>query len=136
MSKKTPSQDFSFKFEHHWGGERTTIQKIKGWIKKQKPPFDTILMHLFSYVELWYWEGKLKQTMATVDMEVEKIHEIWDKEHDITRNTTMEVRPSEVPHLDTLIIRNNIVERGTEESGTSVETTSTSIEIPDPWDER
>jgi hypothetical protein len=84
MSKKTPSQDFSFKFEHHWGGERTTIQKIKGWIKKQKPPFDVILMHLFSYVELWYWEGKLKQTMATVDMEVEKIHELWDKEHDLS----------------------------------------------------
>ena len=134
--KKDTFAGFQLKFEHHWGGERTTIQKIKGWIKKQKPPFDVILMHLFSYVELWYWEGKLKQTMATVDMEVEKIHELWDKEHDITRNTTMEVRPSEVPHLDTLIIRNNIVERGTEESGTSVETTSTSIEIPDPWDER
>ena len=102
MSKKTPSQDFSFKFEHHWGGERTTIQKIKGWIKKQKPPFDIILKHLFSYVELWYWEGKLKQTMATVDMEVEKIHELWDKEHDITRNTTCLLYTSPSPRDATL----------------------------------
>ena len=86
-------------------------------------------MHLFSYVELWYWEGKLKQTMATVDLEVEKIHELWDKEHDITRNTTMEVRPSEVPHLDTLIIRNNIVERGTEESSGSMAPPSTQISL-------
>ena len=100
-----------------------------------KPPLDTILMHLFSYVELWYWEGKLKQTMSDVDNQIEDLHELWDNEHSITRNTTVEVRPSEVPHLPTLILRNDIVERRTEESITSMETTSFEVEIPDPWDE-
>ena len=133
MSKKTPSQDFNYKFEHHWGGERTTIQKIKGWIKKQKPPFNTILMHLFSYIEVWYWEGKVIQTMSGVDAEVDKIHELWDKEH-ATRTTTVEERPSSVPNLPTLIIRNEVVERGTEESSGSVAPPSTKIQIPDPWD--
>jgi len=132
MSKKTPSQDFNYKFEHHWGGERTTIQKIKGWIKKQKPPFNTILMHLFSYIEVWYWEGKVVQTMAGVDAEVEKVHELWDKEHAI--RPTVEERPSEVSDLPTLSIRNPVVERGTEEPSTSVASTGATIPFPDPWD--
>ena len=42
MSEQKRSQDFHFEFEHHWGGERTQLQKIKGWIAKQKPPFNTI----------------------------------------------------------------------------------------------
>jgi len=132
MSKKTPSQDFNYKFEHHWGGERTKIQKIKGWIKKQKPPFNKILMHLFSYIEVWYWEGKVIQTMTGVDAEVDKIHELWDNEH--STKPTVEEGPSSVSDLPTLRIRNPVVERGTEESGTSVAPPSTKIQIPDPWD--
>jgi len=132
MSKKTPSQDFNYKFEHHWGGERTKIQQIKGWIKKQKPPFNKILMHLFSYIEVWYWEGKVIQTMTGVDAEVEKIHELWDNEHSI--KPTVEEGPSSVSDLPTLRIRNPVVESGTEESGTSVAPPSTKIQIPDPWD--
>ena len=65
-------------FEHTWGGEETTLQKIKKWIKKQKPPFNTILTYLFSYIEKMYWDGKVLQTMAGVDLEVKKLHEQWD----------------------------------------------------------
>ena len=132
MSKQTRSQGLSYEFEHHWGGERTKIQKIKGWIKKQKPPFNTILMYLFSYIEVWYWEGKVIQTMSGVDSEVEKVHELWDKEH--ATRPTVEEGPSSVPDLPTLTIRNPVVERGTEESGSSVAPSSTKIQIPDPWD--
>lgn len=136
MSKKIHSPDFSYKFEIVFDkNKETTLQKIKRWISKRKPPLNTILMYLFSYVELWYWEGKLKQTMSNVDSQIEDLHELWDNEHSITRNTTVEVRPSEVPHLPTLILRNNIIEERTEESSTSVETTSFKVEIPDPWDE-
>ena len=121
-----------YEFEHHWGGERTKIQKIKGWIKKQKPPFNTILMYLFSYIEVWYWEGKVIQTMSGVDAEVEKVHELWDKEH--ATRPTVEEGPSSVPDLPTLTIRNPVVERGTEESSSSVAPSSTKIQIPDPWE--
>ena len=65
-------------FEHTWGGEETTLQKIKKWIKKQKPPFNTILTYLFSYIEKMYWDGKVLQTMAGVDLEVKKLHEQWE----------------------------------------------------------
>ena len=65
-------------FEHTWGGEETTLQKIKKWIKKQKPPFNTILKYLFSYIEKWYWDGKVLETMAGVDLEVKKLHEQWE----------------------------------------------------------
>ena len=67
-------------FEHSWGGKETTLQKIKKWISKQKPPFNTILKYLFSYIEKWYWDGKVLETMAGVDLEVKKLHEQWDKD--------------------------------------------------------
>ena len=67
-------------FEHSWGGEETTLQKIKKWIKKQKPPFNTILTYLFSYIEKMYWDGKVLQTMAGVDLEVKKLHEQWEED--------------------------------------------------------
>ncbi len=67
-------------FEHSWGGEETTLQKIKKWIKKQKPPFNTILTYLFSYIEKMYWDGKVLQTMAGVDLEIKKLHEQWEED--------------------------------------------------------
>ena len=79
MSKKTRSQGFSYNFEIVFGkGKDTTLQKIKRWINKQKPPLNTILKYLFSYIEKWYWDGKVLQTMAGVDLEVKKLHEQWD----------------------------------------------------------
>ena len=38
MSEQKRSQDFHFEFEHHWGGERTQLQKIKGWIANRNHP--------------------------------------------------------------------------------------------------
>ncbi len=133
MSRKTPSQDFNFKFEHHWGGEQTTIQKIKRWISKRNPPFDTILMHLFSYVELWYWEGKLKQTMSGVDSQIEELHELWDNEHSIT--IRVEETPSGIEGLPTLSIRSPFVDKRSNESEFGVETSGTEVKVPDPWNE-
>ena len=79
MSKKTPSQGFSYNFEIVFDKEKeTTLQKIKRWINKQKPPYNTILKYLFSYIEKWYWDGKVLQTMAGVDLETKKLHEQWD----------------------------------------------------------
>jgi hypothetical protein len=135
MSKKIPFQDFSYEFEVVFDKEKeTTIQKIKRWISKRKPPLNIIFMHLFSYVEMWYWEGKLKQTMSDVDNQIEDLHELWDNEHSIKRNTAVEIEPSEVPHLPTLRIKNEVVERGSEEPISSVETTIPKNLFPDPWD--
>lgn len=112
--------------------KETTLQKIKRWIEKQKPPFNVIYRHLFSFIEKWYWEGKVIQTMSGVDAEVEKVHELWDEEDE--QRPTVEEGPSSVPHLPTLRIRNPVVERGPEESSSSMAPSSTEIQIPDPWD--
>ena len=79
MSKKTRSQGFSYNFEIVFGkGKDTTLLKIKRWINKQKPPLNTILKYLFSYIEKWYWDGKVLETMAGVDLETKKLHELWE----------------------------------------------------------
>ena len=79
MSKKTPSQGFNYKFEIVFDKKKeTTLQKIKRWISKQKPPLNIILKYLFSYIEKMYWDGKVLQTMAEVDLETKKLHEQWE----------------------------------------------------------
>ena len=79
MSKKIPSQGFNYKFEIVFDKKKeTTLQKIKRWISKQKPPLNIILKYLFSYIEKMYWDGKVLQTMAGVDLETKKLHELWE----------------------------------------------------------
>ena len=79
MSKKTPSQGFNYKFEIVFDKKKeTTLQKIKRWISKQKPPLNIILKYLFSYIEKMYWDCKVLQTMAGVDLETKKLHELWE----------------------------------------------------------
>ena len=79
MSKKTPSQGFNYKFEIVFDKKKeTTLQKIKRWISKQKPPLNIILKYLFSYLEKMYWDGKVLQTMAGVELETKKLHELWE----------------------------------------------------------
>ena len=79
MSKKTTSQGFNYKFEIVFDKKKeTTLQKIKRWISKQKPPLNIILKYLFSYIEKMYWDGKVLQTMAGVDLETKKLHELWE----------------------------------------------------------
>jgi len=105
MSEQKPSQDFHFEFEHHWGGERTQIQKIKGWIAKKQPPLRTVLEFLFSYIEQWYWEGKVIKTMTDVDTQVKELHETWDEQEEETMATTYTTEPSEVEGLDTISVK-------------------------------
>ncbi len=102
-------------FEHTWGGEETTLQKIKKWIKKQKPPFNTILTYLFSYIEKMYWDGKVLQTMAGVDLEIKKLHEQWEEDDKQFTPHTVEtgVFGEEGWSIE---ISNPIVERRTEKS--------------------
>jgi len=135
MSKKTPSQDFSFEFTVILDKEKETrLQRIKRWIEKQTPPLNLILRHLFSYVEEWYWKRKVEQTMAEVDKQTDAIQKQWEKEDELNRQPIVEEEPSGVSDLPTLSIRNPVVERRTEESGTSVAPPSTQIQIPDPWE--
>ena len=110
-------------FEHSWGGKETTLQKIKKWINKQKPPFNIILKYLFSYIEKWYWDGKVLQTMAGVDLEVKKLHEQWEEDD---RQITPHIVETGVFGDEgwSIEISNPIVERGTPTISTGMVTPS------------
>ena len=120
MSKKTPSQGFSYNFEIALGkGKDTTLLKIKRWISKQKPPLNTILKYLFSYIEKWYWDGKVLQTMAGVDLETKKLHELWEADD---RQITPHIVETGVFGDEgwSLEITNPIVERRTDSTSTGM----------------
>ena len=124
MSKKTPSQGFNYKFEIVFDKKKeTTLQKIKRWISKQKPPLNIILKYLFSYIEKMYWDGKVLQTMAGVDLETKKLHEHWEK-HD-KQSTPHIVETGVFGEKEwSLQISNPIVERRTESTSTGMVTGS------------
>jgi hypothetical protein len=126
---------YEYKFDIVFDKEKeTTLQKIKRWGEDRKPPFNVIFKYLFSFIEKWYWEGKHIQTEIEIDQQVKYIGKIWDEEDERNRQPTVEEEPSGVPHLPTLRIRAPFVERGPEESGSSMAPPSTQIQIPDPWD--
>ena len=80
MSNKTPSQDFNYKFEHHWGGEDTWYTKGKRWANKQKFPFNHLAL---GFIE-WIWEkwvdGRVDMEMASVDKQAEEIVKHWEED--------------------------------------------------------
>ena len=124
MSKKTPSQGFNYKFEIVFDKKKeTTLQKIKRWISKQKPPLNIILKYLFSYIEKMYWDGKVLQTMAGVDLETKKLHELWEADDKQITPHTVEtgVFGDEGWSIE---ITNPIVERGSSSTSTGMVTPS------------
>ena len=133
MSKKTPSQDFSYKFEHHWGGEDNWYTKGKRWANKQKFPINHLALGVLEWLREKWIEGRVEMEMASVDKQAEEIKDFWEEVENAKR-FVVEETPSSVPDLPTLTIRNPVVERGTEESSTSVASTGAKIPFPDPWD--
>jgi len=135
MSKKTHSQDFSYKFEHQWGGEDTWYTKSKRWANKQKFPINHLAL---GFIE-WLWEmwvdGKVELEMASVDKQTEEILKEWEEDAaKYYEQPTVEEEPSEVPNLPTLRIRNPVVDRGPEESGTGMASTYIAISFSKPWE--
>jgi hypothetical protein len=122
------------KFEHQWGGEDNWYTKSKRWANKQKFPVNHLTLGLIEWLYKHWVDGKVEMEMASIDKQVKYIGEIWDKEDELNQQPTVEEGPSSVPDLPTLRIRNPVVEGGTEESSGSMAPTSTSIQIPDPWD--
>lgn len=105
MSEQPPSQDLNFKFEVVLDKEKETdIQRIKRWIAKQTPPWNTILEYLFSFVEKWYWDTKVETTMNDVDRQAKEIVEQWNEEEE-NQAPIITTKPSEVEGLDEIRAR-------------------------------
>jgi hypothetical protein len=106
MSEQPPSQDLNFKFEVILDKEKETdIQRIKRWIAKQAPPWNTILEYLFSFIEKWYWDTKVQVTMDDVDRQAKEIVEQWNEEEKETKAPIITSKPSEIEGLDEIRIR-------------------------------
>jgi len=138
MLKKTPSQDFNYKFEHQWGGEDTWYTKGKRWANKQKFPINHLALGFIEWLRERWVDGRVELEMSSIDTQTDKILKEWEEDAaKYYEQPTVEEEPSGVSDLPTLRIRNKVVERGTEESGTSVASSSTQVQIhpfPDPWE--
>lgn len=140
MFKKTHSQGLNYEFTVVFDAEKETqLQKIKRWIAKKQPPLRTILEHLFSFVEKWYWEGKELQTKQQIDQEVEYVLDVWNKEDERSANKTEIVEEGLFGEETwSISISNPVVERGFKESNASVGHRSDEERLgnpfPDPWD--
>ena len=119
------------KFQHQWGGEDTWYTKSKRWANKQKFPINHLALGLIEWLYKHWVDGKVELEMDSVDRQAEQIKKQWQENE---QRPTVEEGPSSVPDLPTLRIRASFVEQGTEESGGSVASPSTKIQIPDPWD--
>ena len=133
MLKKTHSQDFNYKFEHHWGGEDNWYTKGKRWANKQKFPINHLALGFIEWLrELWI-DGRVELEMTSVDKQTEEIKDFWEEVENAKR-FVVEEGPSSVPDLPTLRMRKRVVERGTEEPSTSMAPTGAKIPFPDPWE--
>jgi hypothetical protein len=119
------------KFEHQWGGEDTWYTKSKRWANKQKFPINHLALGFIEWLYKHWVDGKVELEMDSVDRQAEEIKKQWQENE---QRPTVEEGPSSVPDFSTLRIRNPVVEGGTEESSTSVASSSNTVQIPDPWD--
>ena len=123
------------KFEHQWGGEDTWYTKSKRWANKQKFPINHLALGFIEWLYKHWVDGKVELEMDSVDRQTEEILKEWKEDAaKYYEQPTVEEGPSSVSDLPSLRIRNSVVERGTEEPSTSVASSSTKIQIPDPWD--
>jgi hypothetical protein len=132
--------DYEYKFEVVFDKEKeTTLQKIKRWINKQKPPLNTVYLYLFSFVEKWYWEGKELQTKHRIDQEVKAIGKLWDEEDERNRPKPEVVETGVFGEEGwSISMSNPSVDRGPKEFESSMGIASNEVrlseKIPDPWD--
>ena len=120
------------KFEHQWGGEDNWYTKGKRWANKQKFPINHLALGFIEWLRERWVDGRVEIEMASVDKQADEIVKQWEAED--VRTTRVEETPSSVSDLPTLTIRNEVVERGTEEPSTSVESSSIENPFPDPWE--
>jgi len=138
MSKKTPSQDFNYKFEYQWGGEDTWYTKGKRWANKQKFPINHLALGLIQWIYEKWVEGKVDLTMADVDKQVKYMGEIWDKEDEQRANKAEIVEEGLFGEEGwSISISNPVVERRSEETdgrlGIRSDEKGLGGSFPDPW---
>ena len=142
MSKQTPSQDFSYKFEHNWGGEDNWYTKGKRWAFKQKPPFNHLALGILEWLREKWIDGRVEMEMASVDKQTEQILKEWEEDaekyYDQSRVQIMEDGLFGEEGWS-ISISNPVVEGRSEQTdgrmGTSGNEVRLGEKLPDPWDD-
>ena len=109
------------KFEKQFGdGVDPWYAKAERWANKQKFPISFLALGLIEYLKKVWVNVKVENTMRSVDVDIEKIHELWDEEETTHRMNVIaqngndglhySQEPSEVKGLDNFEIRNNMFE--------------------------
>jgi hypothetical protein len=138
MSKKIPSQDFNYKFEHHWGGEDNWYTKGKRWAFGQKFPFNYLALGIIEWLWKHWVDGKVEMEMQSIDKQVKYMGEIWDKEDEQNRPKAEIVEEGLFSEEGWSIgISNPVVDRGTQETDGRMGNRGNEIglgeKFPDPW---
>ena len=138
MSKQTPSQDFSYKFEHNWGGEDNWYTKGKRWANKQKFPINHLALGLLEWLKEKWIEGKVDMAMSSIDKQAEEIVKQWEEEDDKYAPEFVETGVFGEEGWS-ISLSNPVVDRGTKKPESSMGTTSDEVRLaekfPDPWDD-
>jgi len=140
MSKQTPSQDFNYKFEHHWGGEDNWYTKGKRWAFGQKFPFNHLALGIIEWLWKHWVDGKVEMEMASIDRQVKHMGDIWDKEDEQRAHKAQVVEEGLFGEEGWSIgISNSVVERRSEQTdgrmGSGSNEKGLGGQLPDPWDD-
>lgn len=140
MLKKTPSQDFNYKFEHTWGGEDNWYTKGRRWANKQKFPINHLALGAIEWLRERWVDGRVEMEMASIDKQVKHIGEIWDKEDEQRSDNKAEILETGLFGEEgwSISVSNPVVERRSEETngcvGVGCDEARLGNPFPDPWD--
>jgi hypothetical protein len=136
MFKKTPSQDFNYKFEHQWGGEDTWYTKGKRWANKQKFPINHLALGFIEWLWKHWVDGKVEMEMQSIDKQVKEIGKIWDQEDERSKSEVVETGVFGEEGWS-ISMSNQNIDRGTKEfesgMGTPSDENRLGEKFPDPW---
>ena len=92
-------------FEKQFGkGVDPWYAKAERWAKKQKFPISFLALGIIAYLKKVWINVKVENTMRSVDVDIKKIHELWDEEEKKQFAPEIVETPSEINGLNDMSI--------------------------------
>ena len=92
-------------FEKQFGqGVDPWYAKAERWAKNQKFPISFLALGIIAYLKKVWINVKVENTMRSVDVDIKKIHELWDEEEKKQFAPEIVETPSEINGLNDMSI--------------------------------
>ena len=78
--------------------------KAERWAKEQKFPISFLALGIIAYLKKVWINVKVENTMRSVDVDIKKIHELWDEEEKKQFAPEIVETPSEINGLNDMSI--------------------------------